>query len=307
MKNLVNLSSAVVFSLALMMIFCSNRVNNGNDIELCKLVNADDGDKNVNGDPNHGYPPTAIVFPKAVTDIDGNTYDAVQIGSQVWMAENLRTTRYANGKSISLGSEKENENDYSRMNPYRYTPKGKERDMDNMDIVSSYGYLYNWPAVMNGAAGSETNPSGVQGICPNGWHVPSNAEWKRLIDYMNTQPIYLVNDHDKHLAKSLATTWGWKLIDTTRGWLSIEQKEAPGKNISANNASGFSALPVGYFKDGFFDYFSYRAFFWSATEDIKNPITMDRAYVYLIYHDEAKVQETREYQNTGLSVRCIRD
>ncbi len=307
MKNLIKLGSAVVFSVILTVIFCSNRVNYGNDMNFYRLTNADDSDKISNGDTNHGYPPTAIVLSKAVTDIDGNTYDAVQIGSQVWMAENLRTTRYANGKSIPLGSEKENENDHSRMNPYRYTPKSNGSDMDNVDIVSSYGYLYNWPAVMNGTVGSETNPSGVQGICPNGWHVPSNAEWKQLLDYMNTQTIYLVNNHDKHLAKSLATSWGWKLVDTTRGWLNIEQKEAPGKNINANNATGFSALPVGCFKDGFFDFFSYRAFFWSATEDIKNPITMDRAYSYLIYHDEAKVQETRQYQNSGLSVRCIRD
>ena len=103
--------------------------------------------------PNQTYPSIADVISNAVTDYDGNSYDAVRIGNQVWMASNLRTTHYANGEDIPEG------NTTSYTEPCRYTPSTD---------VAAYGYLYNWPAVMHGASSSSANPSGVQGICPNG-------------------------------------------------------------------------------------------------------------------------------------------
>ena len=109
--------------------------------------------------------PTTDGPSQPVTDIDGNVYKTVKLGNQVWMAENLRTTRYADGRKIPLGTTE------SFDVAYRYYPD------DNSANVADYGYLYNWPAVMNGSASSSANPSGVQGICPDGWHVPSNAEW----------------------------------------------------------------------------------------------------------------------------------
>ena len=101
-------------------------------------------------------------------DRDGNTYSTVNIGSQTWMGENLRYEG-----DITLGTI-----EGSFVDPYRYYPNN---DANN---VSTYGYLYNWPAAVNGQTGSETNPSGVQGICPNGWHLPSVAEWSQLADYL---------------------------------------------------------------------------------------------------------------------------
>ena len=101
-------------------------------------------------------------------DRDGSTYSTVNIGSQTWMGENLRYE----GNS-ALGSY-----EGSFVAPYRYYPNNDAKN------VSTYGYLYNWPAAMNGQTGSETNPSGVQGICPNGWHLPSVAEWRQLADYL---------------------------------------------------------------------------------------------------------------------------
>jgi len=84
-----------------------------------------------------------------------------------------------------------------------------------MENVARYGYLYNWPAVMHGASSSEANPSGVQGICPNGCHVPSDAEWLELFDYMRTQPAY-ISGGVGHLSKALAaTTIGATTISTT--------------------------------------------------------------------------------------------
>ena len=111
-----------------------------------------------------------------VTDIDGNVYNTVQLGNQCWMRENLRTTRFANGDSILIdpnpvpiyGWEDTNPN------PYRYTPN------NDSSVVSVYGYLYNWSALMRGDSCSYAVPSGVQGICPDGWHVPSFYEWEEL-------------------------------------------------------------------------------------------------------------------------------
>jgi hypothetical protein len=87
-----------------------------------------------------------------VTDIDNNTYNTVQIGNQCWMKENLRTTRYFNGTSIALGSSA------STTTAYRYYPD------NNSSNVLTYGYLFNWKAVMGNSSSSSANPSGVRGV-----------------------------------------------------------------------------------------------------------------------------------------------
>ena len=110
-------------------------------------------------------------------DYDGNIYKTVQIGQQCWMKENLRTTKYADGISIALGSIP------STTIAYRYYPD------NNSSNVNTYGYLYNWKAVMRNSSSSDANPSGVQGICPTGWHVPSDEEWKQLTNYVSSQPV----------------------------------------------------------------------------------------------------------------------
>ena len=106
-----------------------------------------------------------------VTDNEGNVYHTVQIGNQCWMKENLRTTKKPDGSDIILNN---------------------ERFLVGEDTV--YGYLYTWNAMMNGAASSSANPSGVQGICPMGWHVPSDTEWTNMIDYLSSHDIYNATD-----------------------------------------------------------------------------------------------------------------
>ena len=85
--------------------------------------------------------------------------------------------------------------------------------------VARYGYLYNWPAVMHGESSSSTNPSGVQGICPNGWHVPSDAEWVRLFIYVSSQPQYQCDNSSDNFAKALASTIGWDSSDLHVLWV----------------------------------------------------------------------------------------
>ena len=101
------------------------------------------------------------------------------------MAENLRTTRFADGTTIPLWA-------YGVAGPACFAPGNGSSNEENTDNVDRYGYLYNWAAVMHGASSSSAVPSGVQGICPTGWHVPSDAEWTELTTYLSSQSQYLL-------------------------------------------------------------------------------------------------------------------
>ena len=218
-----------------------------------------------------------------VTDIDGNTYNTVQIGKQCWMRENLRTTRYANGESIPLGT------NTSTTTSYRYAPN------DNSSNVSTLGYLYSWSAVMHGARGGRTNPSGVQGICPKGWHVPSDAEWTALTNYVSSWSGYVCGNDKKFIAKALTSTEGWKNNDGDC---------VVGNNPSANNATGFSALSAGGYYGDYLDYSisGDYANFWSATEYNKR-----YAYYRSLSYRKADVYRYYVDKSYGYSVRCLRD
>lgn len=276
-------------SVAMLMTACkkdeanNNGNNNNNNTEN---PGGGDGGGNYN---NQDYPNTANVIRKAVTDIDGNIYDAVQIGNQVWMAENLRTTRYADGTTIPFG------NTDSYTEPYRYAPGLNQSNEENMGNVARYGYLYNWPAVMHGASSSEDNPSGVQGICPDGWHVPSDAEWTELTNYMKTQPNYMASGNADRLAKALAATWGWN---------SSSETDTPGNNPTTNNATGFSALPAGGYKSNYgnqgYYYFGTQANFWSSTK-----LGNECADIRQMYYINDYVHEDYNGQMFGFSVRCV--
>ena len=284
MRKFFMLGMALTVSVAMLLISCKKEEvnNNGND-----NGNTENPGGDGSGSGDQEYPSTAVVLPNAVTDIDGNSYDAVQIGNQVWMAENLRTTKYADGTSIPLGTST------STTTAYRYAPGPNESNEENMENVPHYGYLYNWPAVMHGASSSEANPSGVQGICPDGWHVPSDAEWTQLIDYMKTQPEYMASGNADHLAKALAATWGWN---------SAIETDAVGNDPSANNATGFSALPAGiYYSSGYFDFGSDAAI-WSATEENDY-----YAFDHGLYYSDPDVYRGSSIISVGLSVRCVRD
>ena len=219
-----------------------------------------------------------------VTDIDNNTYNTVKIGQQCWMKENLRTTRYADGTTIPLGTST------STITSYRYNPN------DNANNVPTYGYLYNWPAVMHGASSSSANPSGVQGICPNGWHVPSLAEWRQLIYYVGSQTQYQCNNSSDNIAKALASTTGWNSSPNTC---------RVGHNPSANNATGFSALPAGIFEFDEYNDFGDYANFWSTTDYYY--YNSGRPYDRSLGYNSSLVDRDYGFSYYGFSVRCLRD
>ena len=213
-----------------------------------------------------------------VTDYEGNEYATVQIGNQCWMRENIRSTHYSDGTAIAAGS------DTSATEAYYYTPGGSIH----------YGYLYNWKAVMHNSSGSQSNPSGVQGICPTGWHVPSKAEWNQLVDYVRSQNQYLCNDNsDSYIGKALA--------DTT-GWISGESPCAVGNDQSSNNSTGFSALPAGIYTSYGYNQFGRQAMFWTSTEAPNGYVW----YRHINYYF-SNIYSGENLMFAGYSVRCLSD
>jgi uncharacterized protein (TIGR02145 family) len=120
-------------------------------------------------------------------DADGNSYNVIEIGSQTWMAENLRTTKNARGEPIKADFY---ENDSS--------------------IIETFGMLYNWSTAMN-----DSSKESSQGICPNGWHIPSYMEWQELFDNFPSDSIgYLLTDMDGQMKVTMS---GFKSSHTYHG------------------------------------------------------------------------------------------
>ena len=226
---------------------------------------------------------------KTLTDYDGNVYNTVAIGTQCWMKENLKTTHYSDGWPIEWRNL-----EWSPEIPYYYYPS---RDINN---VAEYGLLYNWPAVMRNAPTSDSLPSGVQGICPTGWHVPSDAEWYAMTTFLtNYHQDLLCNGSN---AKALADSIGWQACSNNC---------TPGNDSYTNNSTGFSVRPAGrvlYYDD--YREMGTRAWFWSCSNGRCSDYKVARG----IFYDGENIYDSRESygctglgRNNGLSVRCLRD
>ena len=195
----------------------------------------------------------------SITDIDGNTYKTVTIGTQTWMAENLKVTKYNDG--IAIPNVTDN-------TAWRELTTGALCDYDNTPSNSeTYGKLYNWHAVNTGK------------LCPTGWHVPSDAEWTELTDYLG--------------GSSVA---GGKLKETgTTHWAS--------PNTGATNETGFTALPGGgrnYY--GSFLLVGDSGLWWSATGG-----STDYAWSRCVGYVYSNVGWNYDVKELGFSVRCLRD
>ncbi|UCH13412.1 MAG: PKD domain-containing protein [Bacteroidales bacterium] len=220
---------------------------------------------------------------ETVTDYDGNEYSIVQIGQQIWMAENLKTAHYSNGAALINGSGAGNiSGDYTTKYYFAYN--------DNGGNVSTYGRLYTWAAAMNGAQSSNNKPSGIQGVCPSGWHLPSDNEWKELEMFLGMSQA----DADNQLWRG--TDEGGKLKGTgTSYWNS--------PNTGATNESGFTALPSGYrYFEGTYHYMKDCGFYWSSTES-----GSQNAYFRDVCYDRADIFRDPSYKWSAFSVRCIKD
>ena len=208
-----------------------------------------------------------------VTDIDGNTYKTIKIGTQNWMAENLNVTHYKNDEEISnlTGS-----NFSSGGNCEDTVTEGYIVSDNNSSQAVIYGNLYNWSAV-----------SDSRGLCMEGWHVPSDAEWTILSNYLGGE------DVAGGKLKSIATSS--QGVDSGDGlW------DTP--NVGATNESGFTALPSGqYFIGGYTAKGAY-SYFWSST--IENP---GYAYHRRLYKSETSIRDGNGAHCNGFSIRCLKD
>jgi len=238
----------------------------------CKKDNDDSG---AGGGGNGTNPPAGCQATGTVTDIDGHVYPVVTIGSQQWMAENLRTTRYRDGSAIPNVTDN---TAWSELTTDAWCNYLNEPANDAI-----YGKLYNWYAVSE------------PGICPQGWHLPSDAEWKHLESAlgMSTAEVDLFNAY-----RGGGQNVGGKMKATTL-WI------AP--NTGATNASCFAALPSGLREDEDGSYFSLgiTGGWWSATVWESNP--GDAAYYRYLSYQFGAIARTVADNKIGLCVRCVMD
>lgn len=225
----------------------------------------------------------------SVVDIDGNIYNTVLLDRQCWMKENLRVSRQPNGNIIPLSTE------MSSTTPFRYLA-------DNDDErVNELGYLYNWAAVVNQRNESDKVPSGVQGICPAGWHVPSNQEYLDMFDYVASVGDYVCEDRldtfpQPAIAKALASTTSWREA--------IRDACCPGLYPENNNATGLSIVAAGCFYN-VPQQTGVGAYMWTATEN-KESWQNDAFNQYFSY-GLTFIQTGGGMKNAGYSLRCLRD
>ncbi|MCQ2054422.1 MAG: fibrobacter succinogenes major paralogous domain-containing protein [Fibrobacter sp.] len=197
---------------------------------------------------------------------DGKIYKTVKIGNQVWMAENLNY-------SVNPGKQS-----------WCYN--------DSAEYCEKYGRLYTWAAAMDSVAAFSNDGKGcgysvecepsetVRGICPEGWHLPDNTEWKTLFATVGGQNV---------AGKMLKSASGWKV-----------NKESSGKGL---DASGFSALPAGYRSSSgnFYDAGNY-AYIWSVSA-----IFSGFAYIVDLYYNDVGAGQGHLDKSCGASVRCLKD
>ncbi|MFC2129444.1 fibrobacter succinogenes major paralogous domain-containing protein [Bacteroidota bacterium] len=208
-----------------------------------------------------------------VTDINGNVYPIVTIGTQTWMAENLKVLSFPDDVGIPYVETNQNWSDLvSTDMAYCYV----DGDPANTD---EFGLLYSWAAAMNGAASSTAVPSGVQGVCPDGWHLPSDAEWDILIASVGGEEVA-----------------GGKLREAGTVHWSFP-------NTGGTDDYGFTALPASYrYHVGTFGPVGNNAYFWTSTQSAASS-----AWYKYIYYNSVDVTTTSLGMDSGVSVRCVKD
>lgn len=210
----------------------------------------------------------------SVSDVDGNVYKTITIGTQTWMAENLRTTKYKNG--ITIPNVIKSDNWYALKTGAYCT----YNNTNNKDSIVKFGRHYNGYAVLN--------PSG---IAPAGWHLPTDVEWGLLQDYLSST----------EFNNGMQSTTITKLLASS-AWLSGKI----GANKSSNNKSGFSVLPSGFraYYGTFKGIDSSTSFFGKGTDPQYSP------FYWISIGENSTSIDSWGYggvEGNGFSVRCIKD
>ena len=213
-------------------------------------------------------------YQSPLTDIDGNEYKTTLIGKQVWMAENLKVTRFNDGTIIKYFVPSGNTTSDSlarNSSVWSYY----NNDASN----NKYGKLYTWYAV-------SPITNGNKNICPFGWHVPTKTEYEELSSYLGS--------NSNIVSKKMKQTG---IID----W-----------SLDASNSSLFSALPSGYMNARGYSYdINKYSFWWTSTENMWDQpnFRVGTAHSFSVSHFSAGLLSDyyRDFKNNGLSIRCIKD
>ena len=212
-----------------------------------------------------------------ITDIDGNIYNTTQIGTQCWMKENVRVTRYNDGTLIPLdetggASGTGGGQSWSVRNTGARTIYGQ-----NTSSLKIFGYLYNWYAAKGIAAPGGTS---LKNLCPTGWHVPTDAEWTSLSTFLGGEAI--AGGKMKSVGTALWST----------------------PNTGATNESGFTGLPGGLrAENGAFRFRLFYGLFWSSTE-----FDSGNAWNRTLNSGNSGLEsEIFDDKRPGYSIRCLKD
>ncbi len=212
-----------------------------------------------------------------VKDIDGNIYKTIKIGDQIWMAENLKTHKLNDGTPIAYVTADATWADMNNLEPMMCY---YDNDVDNHK--DKYGALYNWYAVNTGK------------LAPVGWHVPTDADWQKLQDYLIAQGYnYDSSTVDNKIGKALAATSGWD-FDPTSGNIGNDQ--------ASNNKSGFTGLPSGLRSfTGDYHFSSGAGSWWSSSKG------NNLASCFSLYNNDQMLSADFADAHCGLAVRCVKN
>ena len=227
-----------------------------------------------------------VITDGMVADIDGNMYVTVLIGNQMWMAENLRVTRYRDGSEIfsNLSNDAWRNTSNGAYSGYPNSEILNNPMQSDNHVVEAYGLLYNWHAV---------NDS--RGVCPEGWSVPTDAQWSGLAEFIGGDDP--PNGNKLKSRRQLLSPFGG-VFDTDEHPRWVYQDEHYGTDLY-----GFSALPAGVrLPNGTFTWMGQIAAFWSANERSETTSWRRALTANAGSFIRAEIQK-----NYGKSVRCIQD
>jgi uncharacterized protein (TIGR02145 family) len=219
-----------------------------------------------------------------VMDVDGNIYRTVKIGEQTWMADNLKSTMYADRTPVPYVEDHAEWYDFTRES------EGYSWYGNVLTHGYAYGGLYTWAAATAAHDGIKLIEEGVQGVCPDGWHLPSDDEWKQL---------------EMHLGMSQEETDASKWRGEDQGGMLKQEgiKFWRSPNTGASDKYGFNALPGGYrHGSGEFEELSNTTRFWTSTAN-----GYSYAWYRRIDYDTAAVYRDFTGVYRGHSIRCVKD
>ena len=203
----------------------------------------------------------------SVTDVDGNVYGTVKIGSQWWMTENLKVTSYNDGTKITEVLPSENDSIWAKLNAAAFC-KTDDR----------FGLLYNWFAVND-----------EKQIAPKGWHIPTDDDWKKLEVEIGMS-----------VDESIKT--GWRGLDEAEKLVIKSSLGWSNPVLFGSNSSGFTALPGGCrVFNGTSNKLTNTAFWWTSS------LNGDQAYYRNIDSKMKTIFRHFTYKQYGFSVRCVKD